>query len=110
MNISDVVGNKVMVLFHSARGLEQLGIDDTRKYCRVVGYDNIGLWVENPSYEETPIRHEDGSLIPPDKREKRTYPAHVLIPWSNIRALAFFPGRRERELESEEVRGIGSYL
>ena len=42
MTIGEVVGNKVMVLFHSASGLEKLGIDDDSKYCRVVGFDNIG--------------------------------------------------------------------
>ncbi len=112
MNISDVVGSKVMVLFHSAKGLERLGIDDTSKYCRIVGYDNIGLWVENPSYEETPIRDADGKLIPPDAREPKHYLAHILIPWGNVRSVVYFPEREaaQQELESEEVRPIGSYL
>lgn len=111
MNISEVVGRKVMVLFHSAKGLDSLGIDDISKYCRVVGFDNLGLWVENPQYEETPIRNSDGSLIPPEERERRSYVAHILIPWNNVRAVVYFPDReREHELESEEVRPIGSYL
>jgi hypothetical protein len=54
MKISGVVGRKVMVLFHSAKGLDSLGVDYISKYCRVVGFDNLGLWVENPHYEETP--------------------------------------------------------
>lgn len=111
MNIGDAVGRKVMVLFHSAKGLERLGIDDRSKYCRIVGYDHIGLWVENPTYEETPIRYDDGRLIPPDEREPNRYVAHILIPWGNIRAIVYFPGReREEEMESEEVRPLGSYL
>lgn len=111
MNIGDVVGNKVMVLFHSSKGLESVGVDDRSKYCRVVGFDNIGLWVENPSYEETPIRNPDGSLIPPDQRERQSYLANVLIPWGNVRAVVHFPDReKDQELESEEVRPIGSYL
>jgi len=112
MNIGDVVGSKVMVLFHSAKGLGNLGIDDNSKYCRVVGFDNIGLWVENPSYEETPIRDEDGTLIPPEKRRKHRYVAQILIPWGNVRAIVSFPDREkeEPEMESEEVRPIGSYL
>jgi hypothetical protein len=111
MNMSEVVGTKVMVLLHSAKGLAKLGIDETSTYCRVVGFDHIGLWVENPAYEETPIRDESGMLIPQDQREPRRYVAHILLPWANVRSLVAFPGRdREADLESEEVRTIGSYL
>jgi len=111
MTISDIVGKKVMVLFNTAKGLESLGIDDPSKYCRVVGFDNIGIWVENPHYEETPIRDADGSLIPPDERQRAQYLAHILVPWGNVRGVVYFPEReREHELESEEVRPIGSYL
>ena len=112
MNISDVIGRKVMVLVHSPKGFEKLGIDADSKYCRVVGFDNIGLWVENPAYEETPIRDADGKLIPPDEREPKHYLAHILIPWGNVRSVVYFPEREvdESELESEEVRPLGSYL
>lgn len=112
MNISDIIGRKVMVLFHSSKGLEPLGIDDKTKYCRVVGFDNVGLWVENPAYEETPLRNAEGALIPPESRELKRYVAHILIPWSNVRSVVHFPNREreEKELESEEVRPIGSYL
>ena len=109
--MSDIIGTKVMVLFHSAKGLENLGIDADSKYCRVVGFDNFGLWVENPNYEETPIRGPDGALIPPDERERRRYDAQILIPWGNVRSVVHFPGREtEQELESEEVHPIGTYL
>jgi hypothetical protein len=111
MNIGEAVGRKVMVLFHSPKGLEPLGIDDSSKYCRVVGYDQVGLWIENPSYEETPVRDETGTLIPPEQRRRQTYIAHILIPWGNVRSIVFFPGRKaDDEIESEEVRTIGSYL
>ncbi len=112
MNISDAIGRKVMVLFQSSKGLEKLGIDDDSKYCRIVGFDNVGIWVENPGYEETPLREPDGTLIPPEERQPKRYLAHILIPWGNIRSVVHFPDREgaEKELESEEVRPIGSYL
>lgn len=111
MNISDAIGQKVMLLFHSTKGLEPLGIDARSIYCRIVGYDHIGVWIENAHYEETPVRDDEGNLIPPDKRERRTYVANILVPWGNVRSIVFFPERKsETELESEEVRTLGSYL
>ena len=110
MNIGEIVGSKVMILLQSAKGLAKLGIDETTAYCRVVGFDNIGLWVENPSYEETPIRDAEGRLIPQDQRQPLRCVAHILIPWSNVRSIVAFPGRADAELESEDVHPIGSYL
>ncbi len=111
MNISEVVGRKAMVEFHSVKGLENLGIDATSKYCRVVGFDNIGLWIENPAYEETPIRDADGDLISPEDREKKSYVAHIMVPWGNVKAVVHFPDRdKDGDMESEEIRPIGSYL
>jgi len=111
MNIGDIIGRKVMILLHSAKGLQAIGIDESSKYCTVVGHDQIGLWVENPSYEETPIRDASGNLIPPSERTPQHYVAHILIPWGNVRSVVHFPEReREVALESEEVRQIGTYL
>jgi hypothetical protein len=99
------------VLLNSAKGLAKLGIDESSAYCRVVGFDNIGLWVENPNYEETPIRDENGRLIPQEQRQAQRYVAHIMIPWGNVRSVVAFPGRENEEaIESEEVRPIGSYL
>ena len=58
------------------------------------------------------IRDAEGKLIPPDEREPKCYRAHILIPWGNVRSVVYFPEREaaEKELESEEVRPIGSYL
>jgi hypothetical protein len=101
-----------MVLVNSSKGLEPLGIDAKSKYCRIVGFDNIGLWVENPAYEETPLRNEDGKLIAIEARKREQYVAHILLPWGNVRSVVYFPEREaaQQELESEEVRPIGSYL
>ena len=111
MNIGEIVGRKVMILLHSAKGLQPLGIDESMKYCTVVGHDHIGIWVENPSYEETPIRDAEGKLIPPSGRTQQHYVAHILIPWGNVRSVVHFPGRQpDATLESEEVRPIGAYL
>lgn len=110
MNINDAVGKKVMLRFNRTEGLKAIGIDDDSKYCRIVGHDHIGLWIENPNYEETPIRDENGDLIAPDDRVRQHYVAHILVPWSNVQAVVHFPGREPEALESEEVRPIGSYL
>jgi hypothetical protein len=109
MNIGEIVGSKVMVLLQSARGVAKLGIDETRAYCRVVDFDHIGLWVENPHYEETLIRDESGDLIPRSERRAQRYVGPVVIPRGNVRSIVAFPGReKDAELGREEARPIGS--
>jgi len=96
MNIGDIIGRKVMILLHSAKGLQAIGIDESSKYCTVVGHDQIGLWVENPSYEETPIRDASGNLIPPSERTPQHYVAHILIDGGARSPSASCPPARSR--------------
>ena len=41
--------------------------------------------VKNPHHEETPIRYSDGSLIPPEERERRSYMGTFSSPGATCR-------------------------
>jgi len=105
VEIERMMNDRVMVVLNNHDGLNKIGITENNFYAKIVGYDRIGLWIENPEFTTTRVRDDDGHIIPPEKRKKEIYLANVLIPWGNIRSVVQFP---HREGFSYEEDGIGS--
>lgn len=113
MTIDDAVNKMVMLLIFSHEGLEAAGIKEKRFYAKIVGRDSIGLWIENPKLETTRVRDDNGSIIPPNRRQLEEHVAHVLLPWGNIRSVVHFPTRQgfdKAEDEEASALGHGMYL
>jgi len=111
MTIEDIINKTVMLMVFQSDGLDPAGIKEKKFYAKVVGRDNIGLWIENPKLETTRVRDDKGTLIPPDKRRHEEHLAYVLVPWGNIRSVVHFPDRDGFDtIEDEEVKSIGGGL
>ena len=113
MTIDDAVNKTVMLIIFSGEGLEAAGIKEKKFYAKIVGRDSIGLWIENPKLETTRVRNENGTIIPPDRRQLEEHVAHVLIPWGNMRSVVFFPTREGFDTAVDEeasALGRGMYL
>ena len=113
MTIDDAMNKTVMLIIFSSDGLEAAGIKEKKFYAKIVGRDSIGLWIENPKLETTRVRDDNGAIIPPSRRQLEEHVAHVLLPWSNIRSLVYFPTRQgfdTAEDEEASALGRGMYL
>jgi hypothetical protein len=105
VEIEKLINARVMVVLVNREGLEKIGITENNFYAKIVGYDRIGIWIENPEFTTTRVRNDEGNIIPLEQRKQEQYLANVLIPWSNLRSMVQFP---EREGFSYEEDGIGS--
>jgi hypothetical protein len=106
--LESIVGSTVLVSLspEAYQALDLQGVDTHKFYAKVVGFDQIGLWVKNPSYISVPTHNLDGTLIPVEERKAETHVAHILIQWSAILTIAYFPGR-VGFAPSERVSSIG---
>lgn len=104
MDIEKAINHKVLIILFTHEGLEKAGVTERYFYAKLVGHDQIGLWVENPRFEITSVRKEDGTLIPVEERHKETHVVDILIPWGNIKSIVYFPNRKEFNFEDD---GIG---
>jgi hypothetical protein len=112
MDIDRVINDRVMLILRDVEGLRAAGVSEHNFYARVVGRDHIGIWIENPKFEVTRVRYEDGTIIPLEQRVKEEYIANILIPWGNVRSIVYFP-QRSSGYEYEEATkplGGGAYL
>ncbi|GAK60337.1 hypothetical protein U27_00228 [Candidatus Vecturithrix granuli] len=107
VEIERLMNDLVMIVLANHEGLNKIGITENNFYAKIVGYDRIGLWIENPEFTTTRVRDDDGNIIPPEKRKKEMYLANILIPWGNIRSIVQFPHRDGFAYEEDGIGSLG---
>ncbi|MBD3309364.1 hypothetical protein GF339_23405 [candidate division KSB3 bacterium] len=107
VEIEKLINDRVMIVLANREGLNKAGINETNFYAKIVGYDRIGLWIENPEFTTTRVRDDDGNIIPPEDRQQENYLANVLIPWNNIRSIVHFPNREGFAYEEDGIGHLG---
>jgi len=75
----------------------------------VTGVEDMGVWVENPSYELGIWWDEKGGLIPAAKQEKEKVKTNILISWRYIKAVMSVDDERFQKVKSEKLPGFHSY-
>lgn len=93
--LETLIGSTVLVSLsqQAYQMLDLQGVDTHKFYAKVVGFDQLGLWIENPMYITVPTHTLEGDLIRVEQRKAETHVAHILIQWSAIMTIAYFPGR-----------------
>ncbi len=110
IEIEKLINDRVMLVLVNHEGLSKIGISENNFYAKLVGYDRVGLWIENPEFTTTRVRDDEGSIIPPERREQEMYLTNVLIPWSNIRSIVHFPNRGGFAYEEDGIGHLGHGL
>ena len=93
MTTAEIVGDIVQVVLTDTDGLEPLGLTSRTPYLKVVGMDDLGLWVEHPQYVILQTNDENGRPLPEDKQIKTHLEANFLLRWEKIGTLVHFPNR-----------------
>ncbi|MFA4985712.1 MAG: hypothetical protein WC712_03920 [Candidatus Brocadiia bacterium] len=98
MNLDNVVGSMIMLKIDNWRELEPFGIEGEQIYARCVGVGDFGIWIENPAFESAPV-----TAGAPESAL-----AYILIAWSFVKAVVYFPDMEEGEFQvKEEVKKLG---
>lgn len=108
VSIDDLVGRQVMVHMHAQAftDLNLQGFQAPRFRAVVLGMDNLGLWIEHPEYKMMPVYNDAGEYIPPGERQEVVHRAAILLMWSTIKTIVFFP-ELDAVLPTEDVPVIG---
>ncbi len=105
INIDSFIGVRVQIILNS-QAYSQLniqGITSPKFYARILGYDSIGLWIENPSFCVIPAYDAEGNYIPPENRKEECHRAAVLILWAYVSSIVAFPDVEEFMPEEPEA-------
>jgi hypothetical protein len=95
ITMENTVGARVLIHLQPEAflAMDIQGIEEPQFVARVLGYDNFGLWVENPNYCTTPTYTDEGEYIPPEQRSEVCHRAVTLLQWAQIQSILQFPDR-----------------
>ncbi len=108
VSVEDLVGRQVMVHMYpqAFSDLNLQGFQTHRFRAVILGFDNLGLWIEHPEYKIMPVYDDKGQYISPGERVEVVHRAAILLLWSTIKTLVFFPDL-EAVVPTEDVPVIG---
>jgi len=101
MKIEDIVEDIVLIVLSEHEPLKELGISQNKLFAKVVGYDENGIWIENPDF-----RIPDHSKKNKSKAYK-TVSASILIAWAYISSIVHFPNVEGFDFPSPFDQNIG---
>jgi hypothetical protein len=78
-------------------------------WATVTEVDDIGVWIENSSYELGIWWDDKGNLIPQHKQVKENVKTNILVPWRYIKALMTVEDERFHRIRSERLPGFQTY-
>ena len=93
MTTAEIVGDVVQVNLGDSEGLELLGFNSKAPFVKVVGMDELGLWVEHPRYVIVQTNDKTGKPLPEDQRVQTKLEANFMLRWDKIVTIVHFPNR-----------------
>ncbi|MFA5355994.1 MAG: hypothetical protein WC301_01100 [Candidatus Omnitrophota bacterium] len=111
MRLEELKGKLVLFKFaDEIRGdLSLFQIYKDEMWAVVTGIDDVGIWIENPSYELGVWWNDKGELVPPAKQVKEKVKTDILIAWRYIKGLMNVEDDRFQRVKSESLPGFQAY-
>ena len=105
--IENIIGDIVFVSFREKSFLSKLAIPEEANHFKIIGQDQLGIWVEHPKLTFRYTTDKNGKPIPRDEQKIEKVDAVFLIVWANINTIMHYPNRDGYDFPSEFDTDIG---
>lgn len=111
MQVEELKGKLVLFKFSEEirADLSLFQIYKNEVWAIVTGIDDVGIWIENPSYELGVWWDDKGELIPSHQQVKEKVRAHVLVFWRYVKGIMSVEDERFHRLKNERLPGFQAY-
>lgn len=96
----EIIGDIVYISFSDPERYVEIGVSPESGHFKVLGYDNVGIWVEHPSL----LVVQD---ITAKKSKEIKVESNFLITWDNIKSIMHYPNREGFDFPSEFDKKYG---
>ncbi|UCH62626.1 MAG: hypothetical protein JSU77_12675 [Fidelibacterota bacterium] len=107
METTDIVGDVVQVFLRESGEFASLGFEKPSYFLKVMGVEELGIWVAHPGYAIAKVNDEEGKPLPADEQIHTVVDANFLIRWDQIATIVHFPDREGFDFPSPFEKHIG---
>ena len=105
--VENIIGDIVFLSLRDTSFLTKLAVPEQLSHFKVVGQDQLGLWVEHPKLTFKYTKDKSGKDVPENQQKTETVDAIFLIAWGNIDTVMHYPDREGFDFPSEFDKEIG---
>ena len=105
--LENIIGDVVFISLRDKSFLSKIAISEELNHFKVMGQDQLGLWVEHPRLTFKYNSDKDGNFIPENEQKTEKVDAVFLIAWGNIDTIMHYPNREGYDFPSEFDTNIG---
>ncbi|MFH0790163.1 MAG: hypothetical protein V2A64_00865 [Candidatus Omnitrophota bacterium] len=111
MRLEELKGKLVLFKFSEEikQDLPLFQIYKDEVWAVVTGIDDIGIWIENSSYELGIWWDEQGNLVPQHRQVKEKVKTNILISWRYIKSMMSVDDERFQKVKNERFPGFRAY-
>ena len=105
--LENIIGDIVFISLRDKSFLSKIAISEDLNHFKIMGQDQLGLWVEHPDLVIVKTEDKNGDPIPENKQKHERLDASVLITWDNVQSILHYPNREGYDFPSEFEREVG---
>ena len=107
MKIDDIIGDVIFISFRDPERMKEVGIQEASGHYMLKGYDQLGLWLEQPGILIQHMEDEKGNPLSPDKQSQEEIDAVFMVNWDNINTMMHYPNRMGFDFPDQYRKKIG---
>ena len=104
--VENIIGDVVFISLRDKSFLAKIAISEELSHFKVMGQDQLGLWVEHPKLTFKYSSKKDSQTVA-DNNKTETVDTVFLIAWGNIDTIMHYPDRDGYDFPSEFETDIG---
>ena len=105
--LENIIGDLVYLSFRDKAFLSKLAIPEKTNHFKILGQDQLGLWVEHPQLTFRYTTNDAGKPVPESEQKIERVDAVFLVVWGNIETVMHYPNREGFDFPSEFDTEIG---
>ena len=100
----EIIGDVVFISFGDPGRYKDIGYTKSSGHFKVLGYDNIGIWVSHPYLL---VANKEKKGLKKTNYKKYEIESNFLITWDNIKTIMHYPNRDGFDFPSEFNKEYG---